>query len=61
MKFIKHALIYIYLAIVACSSLYFASMVSNAPTRLPCQVSEISPDFSTEQREACRQMRRHKL
>jgi len=61
MKSITHALIYIYMAIVACLSLYFATQVSNAPTRLPCQVAEISPDFSTEQREACRHMRRHKL
>lgn len=60
MKQIAAVLLYVYLAIVACTSLYFATQLDKVPDRPSCQVAEISPDFSTEHREWCR-TRRHKL
>lgn len=60
MNRIKEALIYVYMAIIACASLYFAALAQDAPGKPACQLAEISPDFSTEQRQWCR-MRRHKL
>jgi hypothetical protein len=46
---------------VALFSVYFASAALLQATKLPCGVSEISPDFSHEQREQCRKGRNHKL
>lgn len=59
MKFTE-ALLYIYMAVVACFSLYFATQLDHVPNKPSCQLAEISPDFSTEQRQWCR-ARRHKL
>jgi len=61
---LSHVLMYVYLATIACASLYFAVMVMNVPPgaeKLPCGVSEISPDFSHADREKCRLARGHKL
>lgn len=41
--------------------IYWGIKVHNMPPRLPCQVAEISPDFSTAQREQCRIIRSQKL
>jgi len=46
---------------VALFSVYWGYAALTQPTKLPCGVSEISPDFNHEQREQCRQMRGHKL
>lgn len=46
---------------IALFSLYYGHKVISMEPRLPCGVSEISPDFSHAQREQCRQMRGHKL
>lgn len=59
---VTEALLYVYLAIVACSSLYFATQLDKVPNKPSCQLVEISPDFSTEHREWCRKNRgRHRL
>ena len=44
---------------VSLFAIYWMHKVINTP--LPCGVSEISPDFSPEHREKCRQIRGHKL
>ena len=46
---------------VALFSVYWGYAALSKPTKLPCGVSEISPDFDYKQREQCRQMRGHKL
>lgn len=62
MKKISETLLYAYMAIIACTSLYFATQLDRVPNRPSCQLAEISPDFSTEHREWCRKQRgRHKL
>ena len=50
-----------YVAIAVFSLYYGARVISMEPVKLPCGVSEISPDFNNAQRELCRQMRGHKL
>jgi len=42
---------------VALFSIVFGYKAVNTNPPLPCGVSEISPDISTEVREKCRQMR----
>jgi hypothetical protein len=52
----------VYMAVVACFSLYFATQLDKVPNKPSCQLVEISPDFSTDHREWCRKNRgRHKL
>jgi len=46
---------------VALFSVYWGHRALTQPPKLPCGVSEISPDFDNAQREQCRQMRGHKL
>lgn len=47
---------------VALFALYYGvQVVSTEPVKLPCGVSEISPDFDNAQREQCRKIRGHKL
>ena len=50
---------------VGLSSIYWMHKSLNAHNnlskRLPCNVSEISPDFSHADREKCRMIRGHKL
>lgn len=47
---------------VALFALYYGvQVVSTEPIKLPCGVSEISPDFDHNQREQCRKIRGHKL
>jgi hypothetical protein len=62
---IARVLVYVYMATVACVSLYFAVyLVQTIPPgahKLPCGVAEISPDFSHADRMACRLARGHKL
>ena len=41
-------------------AIYWSIKAHNA-IKLPCAVSEISPDFSSQDREKCRVMRGHKL
>ena len=56
------AIVLAYYGIIALLSAYFAWLVlSNVSPKLPCAVSEISPDFSHADREKCRLMRNHKL
>jgi hypothetical protein len=57
MNRIREVLIYVYMAIVACASLYFATKLDQVPNKPSCQLVEISPDFSTEHREWCRKNR----
>jgi hypothetical protein len=55
-------LIYVYMAAVAICSMYLASLIKNDnPNMLRCDIAEISPDFTTEQRQICREKRRIKL
>jgi hypothetical protein len=64
MKEIKttELLLYVYMAAVACWSLYFATQLDKVPNKPSCQLVEISPDFSTEHREWCRKNRnKHRL
>ncbi len=42
-------------------AIYWGIKAHNRPVRLPCEVAEISPDFSHEDREKCRIIRSHKL
>lgn len=61
MNKIIEALLYVYMAIIACTALYFATKLE-VPNKPSCQLVEISPDFSTEHREWCRKQRgRHRL
>lgn len=60
MKLAEVAVITFYFC-VALSSVYFGYLALSQPPKLPCGVSEISPDFSHAQREQCRQIRGHKL
>ena len=53
-------LMYVYLAAVACFSLYFATRLGEAPNKPSCQLAEISPDFTPAHREWCRKQR-HRL
>jgi hypothetical protein len=41
-------------------SIYWSIKAHNS-IKMPCGVSEISPDFSNQDREKCRVMRGHKL
>ena len=41
-------------------SIYWSIKAHNA-IKMPCGVSEISPDFSSQDREKCRVVRGHKL
>ena len=59
---ISEGLIYVYMVCIACASLFLASQIKNDnPNMLRCDIAEISPDFSTEQRQFCREKRRIKL
>ena len=42
-------------------TIYWGIKAHNKAVRLPCEVAEISPDFSHEDREKCRVIRAHKL
>lgn len=56
------AIVLAYYGIIALLSAYFAWLVlSKVSPKLPCAVSEISPDFSHADREKCRLIRNHKL
>lgn len=51
-----------FMVCVACGSLFMASQIKNDnPNMLRCDIAEISPDFTTEQRQFCREKRRIKL
>lgn len=60
MKKASEVMLYVYMAAVACFSLYFATQLDRVPNKPSCQLVEISPDFSTEHREWCRKQR-HRL
>jgi hypothetical protein len=56
------AIVLVYYGIIALLSAYFAWLaLSKVSPKLPCAVSEISPDFSHADREKCRLMRNNKL
>jgi hypothetical protein len=46
---------------VACMALFFAVKVAKMTPQLACSVAEISPDFDSQSRQKCRQIRGHKL
>lgn len=55
-------LIYVYMLCVAIGSMYMVSLIQNDnPNMLRCDIAEISPDFTTEQRQICREKRRVKI
>lgn len=56
-------LVLVYYALVSIVSFgAFLYVLSHPPKpQLPCTVAEISPDFSTQDRERCRMARGHKL
>lgn len=59
---LNEVLIYAYMACIAAASLFVASQIKNDnPNMLRCDIAEISPDFTTEQRQFCREKRRIKL
>jgi hypothetical protein len=59
---ITEKLMYVYMACIAIGSLYMVSLIENDnPNMLRCDIAEISPDFTTEQRQICREKRRIKL
>lgn len=59
---IAEKLMYVYMACVAIGSMYMISLIKNDnPNMLRCDIAEISPDFTTEQRQICREKRRIKL
>lgn len=55
--------LYLYLGVVACISLFFLGMFYIDPPvrRNVCNVAEISPDVTQKEREECRMIRGHKL
>ena len=56
-------IIKLYLATIACITLFFIVMINLDPPvkRNICSVAEISPDVSNKEREECRMIRGHKL
>ena len=50
-------------AFYVCVALFavYWSYAALTKTKIPCGVSEISPDFDTAQRGQCRKIRGHKL
>jgi hypothetical protein len=60
MKYASYLAILYYAAIAAFSVFWMLSAI-NAKPALPCAVSEISPDFSQQDREKCRILRTRKL
>jgi hypothetical protein len=60
MKLIE-ALVIAFYVCVALSSIYMYTKVAEKEPQLMCGVAEISPDFSAQDRERCRQPRGHKL
>lgn len=58
---IASALALAFYGVVALCSLYVISKLPEPKPRLACSVAEISPDFTNQDREKCRQARGHKL
>lgn len=61
---VANALVLSFYICVALFAVYWGYAALSKPMKPPrplCGVAEISPDFSQEQREQCRQMRRHAL
>ena len=56
-------IIKLYLATIACITLFFIVMINLDPPikRNICSVAEISPDVTPEERKECRMIRGHKL
>ncbi len=52
--------ILIFVFICSAFTIYWGIKVHNN-TKIPCSLSEISPDFSNADREKCRVLRSHKL
>ena len=46
---------------VAAFAIYYGNKIISEEPQIMCGVAEISPDFSTQDREKCRQIRGHKL
>lgn len=62
MQKITEIALYAWMAVVACTSLYFATQLDKVPNKPSCQLVEISPDFTPEHREWCRKNRwKHRL
>lgn len=68
MKRVWLALLYLRMTVTAVLSLFAAVYTLHSCTpapartvRMPCDVASFHPDFTTAQREACRQLRIHKL
>jgi hypothetical protein len=58
---VAEKLIIVFWFICGALAIYWSIKVHNMPPKLPCQVAEISPDFSHEDRQKCRIIRSHKL
>jgi len=58
---VAEKLIIVFWFISGALTIYWMIKAHNKPVRLPCEVAEISPDFSNEDRQKCRIIRGHKL
>jgi len=58
---VAEKLIIVFWFICGALAIYWSIKAHNMPPKLPCQVAEISPDFSNEDRQKCRIIRGHKL
>lgn len=58
---VAEKLIIVFWFICGALAIYWGIKAHNMPPRLACEVAEISPDFSHEDRQKCRIIRNHKL
>jgi len=58
---VAEKLIIVFWCICGGLAIYWGIKAHNMPPRLACEVAEISPDFSHEDRQKCRIIRNHKL
>ena len=53
---------YFLITVVVCGGIIYAAITDPSyKARKDCSVAEISPDFSPEERNKCRELLRHKL
>lgn len=45
---------------VSVATVCMIALLVQKPDKIPCDVAEISPDFSAADREYCRQLRQHR-
>jgi hypothetical protein len=58
----KAYLLYFVITLVVCGGIFHAAITDPSyQARKDCSIAEISPDFTPEERNKCRELLRHKL